>query len=384
VGAGCSTFEAAPVPSNDGGETSDAAASDAASSDGGVPRDGATMPSSDAGVDACATAVFATDPKNCGTCGHDCMGGTCSGGVCQPFLVGNADASASSIAANANGIYWVTKGGTQVVSCPSGGCVGSPSVLAASLTGTVALTAVGADLAVLDYNDLQHVTTPAGASVIIYPTGNPGISNSSVLCGDDTAFVYFQTQINGNQTAMRILVDGGSVLPGDYVFNNNLATVGCGAGHFSYMLYGSPDTIYACAEPADCGTTSSIIPGQGSGTVQLATTATDIFFIRANPGTLNSCPIKTGCASPTVLKTATGIDGVAVDDTYVYFTNSTEGSVSRCTQDGCAASLTVLAKNQINPHALVVTKDAVYWATDAIPPSGMDAGSPAAIYRVAK
>jgi hypothetical protein len=342
------------------------------------------MNASDAATDACATVDAASDPKNCGACGHDCQGGACTDGVCQAFLVGNADASASSIAANANGVYWVTKNGTQVVSCPTGGCVGSPSVLAGSLTGTVALTAVGADLAVLDNNDLQHVTTPAGASVIIYPTGNPGIANSSVLCGDDTAFVYFQTQINGNQTAMRILVDGGSVLPGSYFNNNNLATIGCGAGHFAFMVYGNPDTIYACAEPADCGVgTGSIIPGQSSGTVQVATTANTVFFIRTMEGTLNSCPLS-GCPSPAVLTTAAGIDGLAVDDTYVYFTNGTDGTVNRCVHAGCAASHTVLAKNQINPHALLVTQDAIYWATDAIAPSGMDAGAPAAIYRVAK
>jgi hypothetical protein len=29
-----------------------------------------------------------TDAANCGTCGHSCLGGTCSGGICQPLLLG--------------------------------------------------------------------------------------------------------------------------------------------------------------------------------------------------------------------------------------------------------------------------------------------------------
>jgi hypothetical protein len=37
----------------------------------------------------CGTACvnLATDAKNCGSCGHDCLGGTCSGGQCQAAVV---------------------------------------------------------------------------------------------------------------------------------------------------------------------------------------------------------------------------------------------------------------------------------------------------------
>jgi hypothetical protein len=28
-----------------------------------------------------------SDPKNCGSCGHDCVGGACSAGQCQPWVV---------------------------------------------------------------------------------------------------------------------------------------------------------------------------------------------------------------------------------------------------------------------------------------------------------
>ena len=39
---------------------------------------------SDAGPDANACgADLQTDPKNCGRCGHDCLGGACGAGKCQ-------------------------------------------------------------------------------------------------------------------------------------------------------------------------------------------------------------------------------------------------------------------------------------------------------------
>src|SRR5204863_597521 len=39
----------------------------------------------------CATSNacvdLTSDAKNCGTCGHDCLGGTCMEGQCQPVLI---------------------------------------------------------------------------------------------------------------------------------------------------------------------------------------------------------------------------------------------------------------------------------------------------------
>lgn len=64
-----------PAASNDGASSKDASASDAATKDGG-----------DAG-DASACGDTSNDPKNCGGCGHDCLGTSCVAGVCSPELV---------------------------------------------------------------------------------------------------------------------------------------------------------------------------------------------------------------------------------------------------------------------------------------------------------
>src|SRR5580693_3063452 len=32
------------------------------------------------------------DPRNCGACGHGCLGGACSGGFCQPVTLAISDA----------------------------------------------------------------------------------------------------------------------------------------------------------------------------------------------------------------------------------------------------------------------------------------------------
>jgi hypothetical protein len=50
--------------------------------------DAAMGDASDAG-DQAATSCdnLASDPKNCGTCGHNCLGGSCVAGACQPVVV---------------------------------------------------------------------------------------------------------------------------------------------------------------------------------------------------------------------------------------------------------------------------------------------------------
>jgi hypothetical protein len=48
-----------------------------------------------------------TDPKNCGSCGHDCQGGTCNGGACEPVRLYLFNGSESaSLAVDATSVYW--------------------------------------------------------------------------------------------------------------------------------------------------------------------------------------------------------------------------------------------------------------------------------------
>jgi hypothetical protein len=46
---------------------------------------------------------------NCGTCGHGCLLGTCSGGVCQPYVLAMGLGTPTSIAIDSTSVY-VTNG----------------------------------------------------------------------------------------------------------------------------------------------------------------------------------------------------------------------------------------------------------------------------------
>jgi hypothetical protein len=335
----------------------------------------------EAGADGCVANVT-SDPKNCGACGHDCLGGSCESGACLPFRFGFIDASAESIATNDAGVYWVVQNGSAVLECPLAGCTSPGSVLAGSLSNTVALAAVGPTLAVLDSNDLQAVTTPAGAATMVYPPSSFTINSGYTVCTDGAGHLAVASSSNGQRTVDRIFIDGGGL--GNLAYTNNLSAVGCGAGHLFWQRNDvGYDTIYACADPADCGAPASIYPGPNTTETHITATVDQVYFTRRSQGTLNRCALA-GCVQPTILYTGVDLNGVALDGQFVYFTSGTGGIVARCTQDGCGASYTALATNQINPHALIVTDTAIYWATDGIPPAGADAGTMPAIYRLAK
>lgn len=45
------------------------------------------------GAGGCATSDLSTDPMHCGACFHDCLGGACKEGMCQPVAIGQAQTS---------------------------------------------------------------------------------------------------------------------------------------------------------------------------------------------------------------------------------------------------------------------------------------------------
>jgi hypothetical protein len=54
---------------------------------------------------------FDTDAKNCGHCGHDCLGGTCASSQCTETVIVSGQDSLSGIAIDGNDLFFVTGGG---------------------------------------------------------------------------------------------------------------------------------------------------------------------------------------------------------------------------------------------------------------------------------
>ncbi len=75
---------------------------------------------------------LATTAKHCGTCGHDCLGGTCAASMCTAWTLATTTNYASRIAVNETHVYFTDK--TGVYRVPLGG--GVPQFLVASTQAT--------------------------------------------------------------------------------------------------------------------------------------------------------------------------------------------------------------------------------------------------------
>ncbi len=57
-----------------------------------------------------------TDSHNCGACGHDCAGGACSAGICQPVVLAAGLTRPGSMAIDDANVYWTEHSVGRVLS----------------------------------------------------------------------------------------------------------------------------------------------------------------------------------------------------------------------------------------------------------------------------
>src|SRR6516225_6620413 len=58
-------------------------------------------------VAGCNPATLASDDRNCGRCGHDCLGSECKLGVCQPLFLLTSLIHPGAIVASDDYVYWI-------------------------------------------------------------------------------------------------------------------------------------------------------------------------------------------------------------------------------------------------------------------------------------
>lgn len=133
------------------------------------------------GYSRCGDTCFAlgTDPANCGACGRSCLGGSCTAGACQPFVVGESVPTARQIFAAGGYVYVGDKRYVQDGSAPTGE---SHLPLAGVRNGNPVWV-----------DGSGNVVESVGGTDTPLATVQPGTLDPDVIASDDNVFVVEYT-----------------------------------------------------------------------------------------------------------------------------------------------------------------------------------------------
>ena len=296
-----------------------------------------------------------SDPHNCGTCGHDCLGGDCLSSLCQPVILAS-NGYPNGIAVDATHVYW-TDLITGVMRLPLAG--GTPELLApADSPEAIAL-------------DPAHVYWTAKNSV------------GRIDLGGGTATSLLSTTLKTGAWALAI--DGSTLYWADQILGT-IQVIPVGGGPSTTVAKGlsAPDGVVVdatdvyWAEGTDQQTEGSIsrMPKAGGSPVTLAAHQqgpralalddTSVYwtdsavYVPSPTGLVMKAPKSGGAATPLASGQGNPL-GIAVDATDVYWVNSDSGTVMRVPKGGGTA--VTLASAQFYPTAVAVDGSAVYWTT---------------------
>jgi hypothetical protein len=326
----------------------------------------------DSGAPACACtgtlcssgacAHLESDPRNCGTCAHSCLGGACVGGACQPFALVSLQEDPYDLAIDGTNVYWVDDIAQGTVNaCALTGCNNTPTVLA---TGQSMPTGITASQGIVYW--VNYGVGVTGGSVQECASTGCGGNPTPVATGQDAptavavagnGSIYWTTQ-NGVMKCSGTLPCTPSTLGptgSDIVVDANNAYWTAQAGPVRCALGG-------CG-----GAPTAIATGQLSSWA-IAVDSANVYWTTLSGFTVAKCALSGTCGgNPTTLSAATRPYGVAVDGATVYWVDFTVGTVSACATGGCAGKATILASGQTSPAAVAVDATAVYWVNYANP-----------------
>ena len=255
----------------------------------------------------CETDVL-NNSANCGACGHDCLGGSCSSGMCPTTIIAQYQDRIQSLAVDGGHVYFSCQGscdGVKKAPKVPGGVTTIESTSSARGLGVDASNTFWAQS-----GGIMRDTLTSGAIA----TPLTGVSSPYGVALDAT-HVYF-TAGSSSGSVQRIGKSGAGL---DVILANQSTPRGIAVDDTYVFWANQGGTIWS-----------------------------------AEKGTLTSKSLATAQSSP---------EGIAADGTNVYWTNHASiGSVMACKRDGSAAPFSISSIEQ-SPHGIAVDANYVYWTS---------------------
>jgi hypothetical protein len=348
----------------------------------GCPDDneGSTRTELDAGAaDAACSPDLASDPKHCGACGHDCLGGACEQGTCRPYLLADKQNSPWEIAVDRRAVYWTNYGyaddGGTIGTCPLDGCPKKSATMLVSGVGHPRGIAVRDD--VLYFAD-QGSSTENFANGAIEKCTLPGCTDRTRLARDVSAprdialagdRIYFTSEGDGANTGgvYRTAIAGGTdggAAPDLVTRQPNAGDIAVTGDSVYWSFTGGPSGIRRCPLEGECAPDGGLAAGAPSG---LAVTDRIFWGESSDAGSIRTAAVSASAATDFAAPVQRPFSLLA-DSTHLYFATggrapddgSNDGQLLRCPLASCPTP-EVLAAAQDWPHGMAIDDRAIYW-----------------------
>jgi len=310
-------------------------ATDAANDDGGVK---------DAGFDAPCEADVHSDPLNCGRCGHDCLGGACTGAACEPVVVYRGGTPTGILVDGPNLLVTVQGASAEtgyVFRCEAANCQATKTVIAAGQINPWFPTKQGASVYWVNLGSADAMAPQGGV------LGCP----EEAGCADASPGVYAPDGAGP---------EGGTTytsLATDSMFLYWTSITGLNGGAFRCVA-------------SECAGTLAQLGVELGIPYAITVDRSDAFWFDLNTNQILRCSLPSCGDNPTIFVDQSGsgsglgvqFSGIVLHGGDLYWTEGVaDGGVFHCPASGCSGVPTVMAKNQADPSFLAVDDSGAYW-----------------------
>ena len=332
---------------------------------------GATQIACDATHSACGEACvdLKADGKNCGKCGHDCLGGECLAGQCEPTTVAPQQDQPIAIATDGSYVYWLGAHDAfekeiYVARRRADGS-GEIKTIAPSETHASALAVAGNTVYWLS---ADHVRACDAPDCLAGPHDfQPSVSNRclDLLFEPSNSTLYWSCNSNYQQndgSLWSVPVPGATPIPVEPNSGNpeQMTTDGENLYWTNSSGFGSDNKLTSDGAiwrlQLKDGSRTRLVSGL---TVEFGSIAVGGDTLYAAAGDIVSVPLPYGAATTT--KVADGpVDDMVADAQALYWSDATTGLIKRCLHSGCVKP-DVIATGQNSPQAMAEDAVSIYW-----------------------